>query len=263
MRRLHGGLLALLVSSVGLPSAALAAPIVQDSSFETPPASGGFVAGDPSPWVSTGFTGDGVDTAAEAGLAGADGTQYFYGDGGAYTGVLSQNLGVGFQPDTTYTVDLSAAYRNTPDNPNFGGANINFGLESSTSAPLPGAQVGFISDDNLYAAGTNQFFAASAIGGISNIFSFTTGPVAPLGDIVAYIAGAGNLSQTGRIQVDNFVLTAASSVPEPTSWVLLGPGAAGLFLAAPVAALVKACHGQRPGTFPAMPCSGAMRWSRF
>jgi hypothetical protein len=227
MRTISISLFGFVAFSMSFFNVATAAPVVQNNSFESPAVSPGFTTTDPSSWVSSGFGGHGVDSAVGgASLSGADGVQYFYGDGQNSNEVLSQDLGVSFAPATKYTVNLLGAYR---DNGCCGTAGVFFGLDSSTQTPgtaLAGATVGHIAivDEE---ANPQTFIAASA-GPNSNVFTFTTGPVVPSGDIVAYIESDGTFSGGGRLTVDDFVLT-ATMVPEPSSIVaILGLCATGL-----------------------------------
>ncbi len=205
-----------------------AGPVVQNASFELPFENGGYTTS-ATDWTITGYSGNfqGVDSKSGAGLSGANGPQYFFGDGATSSNLVSQDLGVGFAPYTTYTVDLSSAVRTSC----CGGQDLTFGLASSTAAPLPGAVTGYISVADIVAGvGYNKFVDAATAGPNSHEFTFTTGATVPSGDIVAYFSGAGNASTYGnRVTADDFTLTV---VPEPSSCMLFGLGAVGLLLAA-------------------------------
>ncbi len=219
MRTISISLFGFVAASLVFANVAAAAPIVQNNSFENPPVSPGYTTSDPPFWTSSGFAGHGVDSAVGgANLSGADGVQYFYGDGQNPNEVLWQDLGVGFAPNTEYTVNLLGAYRN---NGCCGTAGVLFGLDSSTQTPgtaIAGATVGHISivDEE---ANPQKFIAASA-GPNSNEFTFITGGVVPSGDIVAYIESDGTFYGGGRLTVDDFQLT-AMTVPEPSSLIAL------------------------------------------
>ena len=181
---------------------ATSAPIVLNNSFESPAVSPSFTTNVVDDWTATGFVGNyGVDSKAGASLSGANGPQYFYGDGQSATEVITQDLGVAFAPFTQYTVDLSGAYRSNC----CGSAGVVFGLESSTGATLTGATEGHIAlADEVNGAGT---FVAASAGPNSNIFTFTTGAAVPTGDIVAFIGTDGNFTGGGRLTVDDFILS--------------------------------------------------------
>jgi hypothetical protein len=107
---------------------------------------------------------------------------------------------------------------------------MEFGLQSSTlpGVDLPGATVGSLNLPNLT---PNVFVDAAAAGADGNVFTFTTGAVAPTGDLLAFIrnvANAGTPLPNGfRIQFDNIRVDATPvSVPEPGSIVLLSLGLA-------------------------------------
>lgn len=203
-----------MISKLALPAVVIAAGLsmttvvqgnVINGSFEAP-ATSTFTTTAPTGWTGTGFSGLGVDLkgAAHSGLTGSDGNQYFYGDGANISEMLTQDLGIGLQPNTTYTVTLDGAYRSSSG---VGGAGIVFGLESTSGVEFDGTG-GTISLSSEEAV-PNTFVAGTP-------FVFTTGPLVSTGDIVAFIGTDGTFAGSGRIQADNFVLT-----PEPGSLGLL------------------------------------------
>jgi hypothetical protein len=198
---------------------------------------GYYNSGTPDNWTATGFAAQSYQNAANGGFAtgtpgnltniqpGLSGPNYQYvADDGQ--GTLTQDLGVPFLPNTRYTVDLAGGHRGGLD-----GNTTAFGLVSSTatitaagpSAFLPGAVEGFINEG---AMPVGTFNYASTLGANGGDFTFTTGAVAPAGDLVAYIYNNG----AGRTEVSNFIVT-ATTVPEPSSLVLCGLAAIGLLTA--------------------------------
>ena len=202
--------------------------------------SGYYQTGTPTGWSTQGFSGQYIENGSNGGFTtpisspgtdpvpnptgyqpGLSGPNYQYvaNDG---SGTIYQDLGVAFKPDTTYTVDISGGHRE-----NFNGNYTTFGLVAGTgsiptdgSAPTPiGGTAGFINENALRVGSFNW---ASVIGSPNaSVYTFTTGNIAPLGDVVVYV----NNVSGGRLELGGVTV---STTPEPASlaiWALRSPRA--------------------------------------
>ncbi len=199
--------------------------------------SGYYNQGTPNNWSTQGFSAQYFENAANGGFAsgtpgnlsniqpGLSGPNYQYvADDGH--GTIYQDLGVAFKPDTTYTVDISGGNR-----AGFGGNYTTFGLVAGTgsiptdgSAPTPlGGTAGFINEGALPVGSFNW---ASVIGSPNAaVYTFTTGNIVPLGDVVVYV----NNASGGRMELGGVTV---STTPEPASLAIWGAAiAAGLIVA--------------------------------
>jgi len=155
-------------------------------------------------WNVTGFSGGAfLDLATYAGFAtnqpGITGVndQIILGSG---AGSFTKNLGIAFQPNTTYTVNVAGGYA-TED--------MTFGLRSSVSGSLPGATEGVIHEASL---ASGEFVYASTLpSSEGNVFTFTTSSAVPSGQIVAYISATGS----GYIYADSFTVTTTPVASQP------------------------------------------------
>jgi hypothetical protein len=121
---------------------------------------------------------------------------------GSGAGSFTKNLGISFQPNTTYTVDVAGGNA-TED--------MTFGLRSSVSGSLPGATEGLI---HAAALNSGEFVYASTLpSSEGNVFTFTTSSAVPSGQVVCYISATGS----GYIYADSFTVTTKQVVPQPLS----------------------------------------------
>ena len=157
-------------------------------------------------WNVNGFSGGAfLELASYAGFAtsqpGITGVndQIILGSG---AGSFTKNLGISFQPNTTYTVDVAGGNA-TED--------MTFDLRSSVSGSLPGATEGVIHEASL---ASGEFVYASTLpGSQGNVFTFTTSSAVPSGQIMAYISATGS----GYIYADSFTVTTTPVAPQPLS----------------------------------------------
>jgi alpha-D-xyloside xylohydrolase len=117
-------------------------------------------------------------------------------------GSFTKDLGIPFQPNTTYTVDVGGGNR-----AGFTISPMSFGLKSSAPGIILGATQGMIQEESL-AAG-RFVYASTLSNGLGNVFTFTTGPVVPPGDVVCYISTTGS----GRIYADSFTVKTNAGTP--------------------------------------------------
>ncbi len=144
-----------------------------------------------------------LEESLDIGSTGGDGVNYL---GLRTGGFVYQDLGVVFQPDTTYTVDLLVSRR--------GGANTVgfFGIAdgSATLLGTPGA-----TDTSAFTT-ADQFLAVSSLDPAQgNIATFTTGAVVPAGNVFLAVGAT-----TGNVIYD-FVSVDATAVPEPSSMAMM------------------------------------------
>lgn len=113
---------------------------------------------------------------------------------------IYQDLGVLFQPNTTYTVDIMVNRRGGANNVGY------FGIADSTATLLgtPGAT-------NSSQIGTsNQFFAVSSLDpAAGNVATYTTGPTVPAGNVILAIGAT-----TGNVVYDLVSVDATPIEPD-------------------------------------------------
>ncbi len=208
--------LCFLIGTVISAKTAVSAPIpVVNQSFEDndSTANGGtWIDGVPYGWTSQ----DGTAGTLDPPVTGSNGLLFIEDiaaigvNGGAdlqYLGIrpggyVYQDLGVTWQANMHYTVDLQLGRR--------GGANnsIEFGLwDSGSIIPgSPGADLGQIGTGNTANLVSNEFTLTTDLPiGSGNSFSFTTGATPPTGNVVVYLenVGAGNaVIDDVRVDVD-------------------------------------------------------------
>ena len=174
----------------------------------------GGVAGTPGPAAPT------IDAAnnlyflelhSAIGVSGGDGLNNLGLRTGGY---IYQDLGVLFQPNTTYTVDVMVNRRGAANNVGF------FGIADSTATLLgtPGAT-------NSSAIGTsNQFFAVSSLDpAAGNVATYTTGATVPAGNVILAVGAT-----TGNVVYD-LISVDASPIPEPSSMAMILLAGLGIF----------------------------------
>ena len=129
-------------------------------------------------------------------------------------GYIYQDLGVLFQPNTTYTVDIMVNRRGAANNVGY------FGIADSTVTLLgtPGAT-------NSSQIGTsNQFFAVSSLDpAAGNVATYTTGATVPAGNVILAIGATQGNVVYDLISVD------ASPIPEPSSLAMFLLAGLGVF----------------------------------
>ena len=129
-------------------------------------------------------------------------------------GFIYQDLGVLFQPNTTYTVDIMVNRRGGANNVGF------FGIADSTATLLgtPGAT-------NSSAIGiSNQFLAVSSLDpAAGNVATFTTGATVPAGNVILAVGAT-----TGNVVYD-LVSVDATAIPEPSSMAMILLAGLGVF----------------------------------
>lgn len=188
---------------LGACSGFASAITVLNPSFETNTGVGGFPP--PTDWTNTvAMTNLFTENTAEIGITtGGTGPRYAGTDGGN----IVQDLGVAFLANSTYTVTLSIG--NRPGTGNAEGLTL-FGLQSSSAATDLGTFT-VVAAGTEVAAGSFQDFT----------YEFTTGAVAPAGNVVAVwraTADASSASASTRGIVDNYRVDV---VPEPSSSLLV------------------------------------------
>lgn len=164
-------------------------------------------AGGPPFTVDAGFNDTFLELSSAIGSTGGDGLNYLgVRTGGSATGgFIFQDLGVAYQPNTTYTVDILVSRR--------GGANTIGAFGVSDGISLLGTP-GFVNTNAFTIADT--FLAVSSLTAAQgNVASFTTGAAVPAGNVLL-IVGA----PTGNMVYD-LVSVDASPIPEPSALVLI------------------------------------------
>ena len=197
---------------------AVSIPILNHS-FESPDAMGGFINGVPTSW--TGFATDGdlytwveAHAAINMGVTGGDLAQH--GGMEEAGGYIYQDLGVPFQANKTYRIDLASYHR-----AGTGHASVQFGLFSSSAVGTDIGTPGFMDIQGVWGGSGNPdaddmfdtLRDASILQKIDNnhdgiealgrVYSFDTGPSPPAGNMVVFIRHQGNGT---RIQYDNIRL---------------------------------------------------------
>ena len=193
-----------------------AAPIgVDNFSFEFP-ATATFDGGVPDDWSGSGGFVEDLTSIGFAEVSPTEGTQA----GGANDAFWFQDTGVAWLPNSTYEFRLAAGNRS-------GGAesdNLLFGL-SNAAAPTDGAP-GFVGSPT--AVDIQSSVADGTFGDF--LYSFTTGAVAPSGNVVVVIDN--DPSSDTRAYVDNVRVSvtalSTATVPEPSTLFLATIGLVGL-----------------------------------
>lgn len=192
---LSTAILATLAGSAG------AVPLtVNNPSFESPGASPGNFP-PPTGWTGGGFTERFADINNPTG-------GHLANYAGIDNGTISQDLGVPFLPNSVYTVNFLVGNRD-----NFGEGLTQYGLQSSAS---PGTDLGSIVSVNPEATIANGTFVEGPT------YSFTTGAVAPLGNVVLFFRGAPEPGTTDNRGIVDLARVDVSPVPEPASLALFG-----------------------------------------
>lgn len=182
---------------------------VLNHSFEQPDTAGGFRQETPTNWTMVNAVA--VEDIFVESITGIGSTG---GDGAQYTGIeelnsyVYQNTNVAFSPNTTYLIDVAAAYRG-----GYGSGLIEFGIYSSNTigTPVRGYAGRFDIAGTAIASGNadadnvlNKFRDASAVahigsGTLARPFVFVTGATAPAGNIAVYVKHIGGT----RVMFDN------------------------------------------------------------
>jgi hypothetical protein len=196
---------------------------IPNFSFEMPDAAGGFMNGVPTSW--TGVAQDGnlfswVENNSSIGFTGGDGAQHGGIEEG--DGYIYQDLGVPFQANKTYRLNLASAHRAGWTN-----GTIQFGLFSSNAVGTNIGTPGFMDAHGVWSGSGNpdadnqfnQLRDASALQKIDlngdgleslgHIYKFDAGSTPPTGNIVVFIRQHGSV---GRIQFDNVRLDEVPTV---------------------------------------------------
>ncbi len=210
---------AAVLIGLGMASAsAVAASIpVFNHSFEDPDVGGSFAAGVPTGWTDASSGNPFIENSAAVGFTGGEGLQYFGFEGGE----VHQDLGVAFAPNTTYTVDVASAHRET-----FTHSTLEFGLYDSNAIGVDLATPGFADIQGVWDGSGNpdgdnlwntlrdaSVLAAIGSGALGDVYTFTTGPVVPSGNVAVFLRVLGDSGN--RVNVDNVRVT-ANALPEPS-----------------------------------------------
>ena len=187
----------LLLASVA-SSHAVGVSIV-NSSFEAPGGASN-VFTPPNSWVATGAAFTEIST--DVPLSNGDGARHA---GISSSGSYTQDLGVAYQPLTTYTLTVAIANRQT-GNPGVLSGTSSFGLTDASGTLGSTQEAGVVGTFTDYT------------------FTFTTGASAPTGNVGVVLSAAG-----GRGLFDNVRLD-ATAVPEPSAALLGGLGLLGLLV---------------------------------
>jgi predicted esterase len=192
---------------------AVSIPILNPS-FEAPAVPGSYAVTVPDNWLaSAGLTDTFVEDSASVGFTGGDGAQYAGMDTGG--GYIYQNLGVPFTANTTYTINLASAHR-----VGFSHGTVEFGLFSSNAIGTNVGTPGFMNIQGVWSGSGNpdaddqfnQLRDASVLhaigsGALGNVYKYTTGAVAPTGNLAVFVRDASG----GRVNFDNIRLAANAS----------------------------------------------------
>ena len=164
-----------------------------------------------APTVDTNFNSTFLEFHSAIGASGGDGLNNLGLRSDSY---IYQDLGVLFQPNTTYTVDIMVNRRGGANNVGF------FGIADSTATLLgtPGAT------DSSQIGTPNQFFAVSSLDpAAGNVATYTTGATVPAGNVILAIGAT-----TGNVVYD-LISVDASPIPEPSSMAMILLAGLGIF----------------------------------
>ena len=224
LKSMRAATLACSMLVLGLVGSTEAVPVaIVNPSFESPDAMGGFQNVLPDNWLAGGgLTAQWVESNAAVGFSGGDGVQHAGLDTDG--GYIYQDLGATFAANTKYTIDLASAHRS-----GFNHGIVEYGLFSSNAI---GTDIGTAGSMDIQGVWTgsgnpsgddqfNQLRDASVLstigtGSLGNVYTYTTGAVAPTGNMVVFIRDASG----GRQTFDNIRLD-ATPIPEPTGVVLV------------------------------------------
>lgn len=173
----------------------------------------GNVAGTPgAPTVDSNFNNTFLELSSAIGANGGDGPNNL---GIRTGGFIYQDLGVLFQPNTTYTVDIMVNRRGGANNVGY------FGLADITGATMGTAG----GTDSSAMTTSNQFFAVSSLDpAAGNVATFTTGANVPAGNVILAIGAT-----TGNVVYDLISVDATSVIPEPSSMAMILLAGLGIF----------------------------------
>jgi len=172
----------------------------------------GNVAGTPgAPTPDPNFNNTFLELSSAIGANGGDGPNNL---GIRTGGFIYQDLGVLFQPNTTYTVDIMVNRRGGANNVGY------FGL-----ADINGATMGTAGGTNSSAMTTsNQFFAVSSLDpAAGNVATFTTGANVPAGNVILAVGAT-----TGNVVYD-LISVDATAIPETSSMAMILLAGFGIF----------------------------------
>lgn len=180
----------------------------------------------PTGWISDGDQTPFINDASAKPFSGADGNNIAGSFGG--TGFLYQDTGVAFEPNTTYTMDVLTAHFSGQTN-----AYIEWGLASSANLPVDIGTPGFADAQGVWTGSGNPDaddlfdtlrsgaeLSTIGSGALGDDYVYTTGDVAPAGNIVVWVENTNG----NTMIIDLVTLNATSSVPEPAALSLLGVG---------------------------------------
>jgi len=141
----------------------------------------------------------------------SEGTNHLGFDANEY-GLVYQDLGTAWSPNTRYTLTFGVGNRNGT---NFAAGTGRFGFGSSTE-PVPSAFTPYT--PLVFSQDVFTGTYATVVGAFADTsITFTTGAVAPAGNIRI---SAQNLDTGTRLHIDNFRLD-ATPIPEPGTWAAL------------------------------------------
>ncbi len=130
-------------------------------------------------------------------------------------GYIYQDLGILFQPNTTYTVDIMVNRRGAANTVGW------FGIADDTASLLGTAGA----TDSSQIGTSDQFFAVSSLDpAAGNVATFTTGAVVPGGNVYLAIGAT-----TGNVVYDLVSVDASPAIPEPSSMALVLLAGLGIF----------------------------------
>lgn len=199
-------------------AAAVDVPITNNS-FETPDVGGTFLVQVPDGWTaSAGLDDVFVEDSGSLGFTNNDGLQYagMDSDVGA-GGYIYQDLGIPFEANMTYRVDLAGVHRS-----GFTHGTVEFGVFSSNTLGTTLGTEGFIDLQGFWSGSGNpdgddvfnEFRDASTLqtigsGAMGRRSKYDAGASAPGGNVVVFIRGAG---QGQRVNFDNIRLDVSTSL---------------------------------------------------